>query len=396
MLLVDFLADQRSVHPVQIFGTDISDVAVNKARAGFYVDSMVAKVPEDLFQRYFTKVEQGYRVNKLIREVCVFSRQDLARDPPFSKVDLISCRNVLIYLGTELQNKVLPIFHYAINPDGYLLLGNSETVGASHLFTLRHKSLKIYRKKASADRPPLDFPPHFAGLDNPSAPKRAESWTEQHLQKEADRIVLSRYGPAGVVIDDQLEIVQFRGDLSPFLKPASGAATLNFLKMVREDMAGGLRAAIDLAKRGTEPPTRCGLRVHSDELRSYDLNVHIIPIDAPPRRGPLLLVLFETAPHKSAEAAGTTDGASSGDAAGEIERLTEELTASRRHLYYLMDERQATEEELRSANEEILSSNEELQSTNEELETSQEELQSANEELTTVNDELQHRNNELS
>jgi len=197
-----------------------------------------------------------------------------------------------------------------------------------------------------------------------------------------------------LVINHQLEIVQFRGYLSPYLRPASGAASLNFLKMVREEMVAELRTAVDVAKRGRAPVARYGLRVDSDELRSRDVNVEIIPIEAPPDRGPLLLVLFKTAPPPATQ---TEEGESAEGATDrQVERLTEELAVARRHLHFLMDERQAAEEELRSANEEILSSNEELQSTNEELETSQEELQSANEELTTVNEELQHRNTELA
>jgi len=217
------------------------------------------------------------------------------------------------------------------------------------------------------------------------------------LQKEADRIVLSRYGPAGVVVNEHLEILQFRGDMSPYLHPASGAASLNFLKMVREDLVKDLRMAIDLAKRDTTPVRRQGLRVDSDELRSQDLTVEIIAVNAPSDRGRLLIVLFESVPRESGE--GKPEEVveyAAGAAAGDIETLREELAAARPHHQVLMDERQASEEELRWANEEILSSNEELQSTNEELETSQEELQSTNEELTTVNDELQHRNTELT
>jgi len=395
MLLVDFLFKNRADCPVQIFGTDISETSISKARIGFYTDSVVAKVPGDLFQRYFNKADHGFRISKRIREVCVFARQDLTRDPPFSKVDLISCRNVLIYLGQDLQNRVMPIFHYALKPDGYLLLGASETVGASPLFTLIDKGLKVYAKKPMSDRPPLDLPPHHAGLDKPVDQAREESWNEHDLQKETDRIVLSRYGPAGVVVTDQLEIVQFRGDMSPYLKPTSGAASLNFLKLVRQDLAKELRTAVDLARRSTPVATQ-RLRVHGGKQGLQDLNVEILPVSAPQERGKLFLVLFEPLPEAPAETAPSIKAASKGRAAPGVKRLVEELAAARQHLHFLMDERQATEEELRSANEEILSSNEELQSTNEELETSQEELQSANEELTTVNDELQHRNIELA
>jgi two-component system, chemotaxis family, CheB/CheR fusion protein len=398
MLLVNYLAEQRADHPVQIFATDISEIALNKARIGFYPDSMVAKVPVELSQRYFTKVDHGYRINKRIRELCVFARQNLTKDPPFSKVDLISCRNVLIYLGQELQSKILPIFHYALKPNGYLIVGSAESVGPSHLFALIDKNLKVYKKKPATERPLLTLLPHSPHIDKPLALKSEESWTDQDLQKETDRIVLSRYCPAGVVINDQMEIVQFRGDMSPYLKPASGAASLNFLKMVREDMAAELRTTIDLATRGAVPVGRYALGGDGDGLHSRRLNVEIIPITAPPGRGPFHLVLFQnepkappTQPVQAAEGESTELTPSL-----EIERLTDELAAAKQHLMFLIDERQAAEEELRSANEEILSSNEELQSTNEELETSQEELQSANEELTTVNDELQHRNTELA
>jgi two-component system CheB/CheR fusion protein len=394
MSLVDFMGERQADNSIQIFGTDISEIAVAKARLGLYSESSIAKIPKSLLQRHFTKADQGYRLSKRIRDICVFARQDLTRDPPFSKVDLISCRNVLIYLGQDLQNKVMPIFHYALRPDGYLLLGNSETAGASHFFSLVDKTHKIYAKKAVTDRVTLDLPRYSSPVEKPVAAVREEAWSGDGLQKEADRIVLNRYGPAGVVINGELEILQFRGDMSPYLKPASGAASLNFLRMVREDLVTDLRTALDLAKRGTAPVRKQGLRVDSDELRSRELNVEIIPVNAPQDHGRLFLVLIENVAHAAAAVAEKSEPA--GSEPGDIEALKTELAAAREHLQFLMDERQASEEELRSANEEILSSNEELQSTNEELETSQEELQSANEELTTVNDELQNRNADLA
>ena len=207
--------------------------------------------------------------------------------------------------------------------------------------------------------------------------------------------MLARFAPPGVVINEDLQILQFRGDVSPFLQPASGAASLQFLKMVRKDLVNDLRVAIDHARRISTPTVCKDLRVNSDELRSKVLNVELIPIDPASGNGRLLIVLFEVVPREpdAAEASVPAEGTA---VSSDLEKLTAELAAARQHLQFMIDERQASEEELRSANEEILSSNEELQSTNEELETSQEELQSANEELTTVNDELQHRNAELS
>jgi two-component system, chemotaxis family, CheB/CheR fusion protein len=384
MLLADFLAERSIDTPMQMFGTDISDVTIAKARRGLYPESAVAKIPKDLLTRYFNKSDHSYRIGKRIRDLCLFARQDLTKDPPFAKVDLISCRNLLIYLDVELQNKLGPIFHYALKPDGYLLLGSSETLGSTNLFTVVDKTHKIYAKKQVSDVPPLHFPVRTVRENESSSAVQEETWTEHEVQREADRIVMAKYAPPAVVVDEQMEIVQFRGNMSPYLQPAAGAASLNLLKMVREDILPDLRATIDMARRGPAPVRREGLR---------NLNLEVIPIDALADRERLFLVLFEAV---SPGAEATPAKAASGKIAKSIEALKRELATAKEHLQVLMDERQASEEELRSANEEILSSNEELQSTNEELETSQEELQSANEELTTVNDELQHRNTDLS
>ncbi len=390
MLLVDFLAEREADNPVQMFGTDISEIAIARARSGFYTESAIAKIPEDFVRHFFTKVGHGYRIGKRIRDLCVFARQDLTKDPPFSRVDLLSCRNLLIYLDQHLQNKVAPIFHYALKPDGYLLLGSAESLGSSNLFEVVDKNHKIFKKKQVSDAPALSFPIRNLRTEEPVSAVHAEVWTENDVQREADRIVVAKYGPAGVVIDEQMEIVQFRGNMNPYLQPASGAASLNLLKMAREEIVPDLRAAIDLARRGTVAVRREGHR---------NLALDVVPLDTPPDRGRLFLVLFETtagdAVNGSAETPLSPEAAESA-AAREIAGLKRELALANEHLQVLMDERQASEEELRSANEEILSSNEELQSTNEELETSQEELQSTNEELTTVNDELQRRNTELS
>jgi two-component system, chemotaxis family, CheB/CheR fusion protein len=389
MLLVSCLAEHDARNPVQLFGTDISEIAIAKARIGLYSESAVAKIPQEYFHRFFTKVDHGYQISKRIREVCVFARHDLGKDPPFSRMDLISCRNVLIYLGNDLQNRVIPMFHYALKPGGYLLLGSAETVGDSPLFTGIDKSHKIYAKQAGSDRPAIDYPQEQSNGATAVAAAREEPAAQFDLQKEADRLVLAKYGPAGVVINEKMEILHFRGDISPYLRPASGPASLNFLKMLREEIITDVSATVDLARRGSVPVRREGLRVHTGELHPMELNVEILPVEASPDQDRLFLVLFEAVPARETAPVEEIAGK-------EIGRLRDDLAASRKHLQFLMDERQASEEELRSANEEILSSNEELQSTNEELETSQEELQSANEELTTVNDELQHRNTELS
>jgi two-component system, chemotaxis family, CheB/CheR fusion protein len=399
MSLLDYLDEQHANNPVQMFGTDLSEVAISKARLGWYSESVAARVRPDFLQRFFTKVDHRYRIGKRIRDVCVFARQDLTKDPPFSKVDLISCRNVLIYLNQDLQNNVAPVFHYALKPGGYLLLGSSESVPPSNLFTTVDKNHKVYRKRDVAGSPALDFLEHFPSAGRLRAPAPEEPRIEYNLRREVERIVLAKYAPAGVVVTEQREIVHFLGNLSPYLQPASGAASLNLLRLVRGDLLTELREAIDLAKSGAGPIRREGLRMGDDEGRLRNFNLEVLPLAAPQDRKRLFLVLFEHVPTvepRLGETAKAGPEEASAEESAELARLKQELAATKGHLQFLMDERQASEEELRSANEEILSSNEELQSTNEELETSQEELQSANEELVTVNDELQNRNVELA
>jgi two-component system CheB/CheR fusion protein len=213
---------------------------------------VIAKIPEDLLQRYFTKTGHGYRIGKRIRDLCVFARQDLTKDPPFSRVDLLSCRNLLIYLDQDLQNKVAPIFHYALKPDGYLLLGSAESLVSSNLFSVVDKNHKIFRKRQVTDAPALHFPLRNLRTEEPvSAVPKAE-WTEHEVQREADRIVVAKYGPAGVIIDEKMEILQFRGNMNPYLQPAMGAASLNLLKMAKSEIVPELRAAVDLARRAAQ------------------------------------------------------------------------------------------------------------------------------------------------
>ena len=392
MLLIDYFAEHDVRNPIQVFGTDISAAAIARARAGQYRESALKKVSPEYLRQFFIKVDQGYRVSKRVREVCVFARQDLCKDPPFSRMDLISCRNVLIYLERDLQNRLIRMFHYALQPNGYLLLGKSETLGGSPLFAFVDRTHKIYARQPVSDRPLPDFPIYEAPAENRISSAREPSPIEFDVEKEADGVVLAKYGPPGVVINEQMEIVQFRGDMSPFLQPAAGRASLNFLKIVREDVVAELHAAVDMALR--EKRTGSPRGVEGELRRSAGANAEYRDRshqDAA-RPGTASSGVIRTSRSRGADFRRGAAGA----AANEISRLQQELVASRKHLHFLMDERQVSEEELRSANEEILSSNEELQSANEELGTSQEELQSANEELSTVNDELQNRNIELA
>lgn len=412
--LLEFLGDGSNRVPAQIFATDVSGAAVEHARAGVYPDSIATDVSAERLRRFFSKTDGNYRVAKAVRDMCVFARQDLTRDPPFSKLDLILCRNVLIYLGPMLQRKLMSVFHYALRLTGFLMLGQAETIGThSDLFVIADKRHKLFTKKASAPRLDMMFPgASDHGHVHPEIVRRAtpEARAGATVQTEANRQVLARYAPPGVIVDADLQIVQFRGQTGPYLEPAPGEASLNLLKMAREGLLFGLRSALQEAHKIKRPVRRPGLRVkHNGNAR--EVNVQVIPLDV--GEGKHYLVLFEDAPAplpadqpappdpKGAKARGRGSkmSAASPSSAREerrIRQLQEELAASREHLRSIIQDLEAANEELQSSNEEILSANEELQSTNEELDTAKEELQSTNEELNTLNEELQTRNEELS
>jgi two-component system CheB/CheR fusion protein len=402
--LLEYLGDLAPNTQIQIFGTDISELAIEKARSGIYLKNIEPDVSEEQLRRFFVKVETGYQISKSIRDVCIFARQDVSKDPPFSKMDFVSCRNVLIYLGPVLQKKVLPIFHYALKPNGFLLLGTSETIGGfSNLFALQDKKHKLYKKKSVAVRPEFDFKAsenEIAKLDMGMKITK-EDLGSFDIRKEADRIVLSRYAPAGVVINDALEILHFRGHTGPYLEPASGEASLNLLRMARQDLLLELRAAIHNARQKNISVKKADLLVkYNGQHRK--VNLEVIPFKDPKSNERYFAVLFEDVFQKDTIDIKKTRSDLAKAKKGEpkveyleVEQLKQELAATKEYLQSIIEEQEASTEELRSANEEIQSSNEELQSTNEELETAKEELQSTNEELTTVNEELENRNIEL-
>jgi len=388
---------------IQIFGTDLSETAINIARAGAYPASIAQDVSPERLRRFFHKIDSGYQVSRTLRELCTFARQNICQDPPFSRLDLISCRNVLIYLGPELQRRCIPIFHYALGSGGYLLLGSAETIGTfAELFTLVDKRHKIFVKKLTPVRPPVGFTRPFRApepLPFKTRGPRREHDIATDIQKEADRLVLQRAVPSGVVIDTQFQVVQFRGSTGAFLEHTSGDASLNLLQMVRPTLVVDLRAAIHKALKQNAPVRKEGVYLEqAGETRLVDLDV--IPFKVPTGGAERwLLVLFRGRAIHSADpaVAGKTSRAGESKArAGAEARLRDELRATKESLQAIIEEQEATNEELKSANEEIESSNEELQSSNEELETAKEELQSTNEELQTLNEELNTRNTEMA
>ena len=404
--LLDYLGDRASVVPVQLFATDISEAAIEHARCGAYLENIAADLSPERLRRFFTKSDGKYRISKAVRDLCVFARQDLTRDPPFSKLDLIVCRNVLIYLGPQLQKRLMSVFHYGLKQNGFLMLGAAETNGQhADLFGTVNKKHRIYSKKSSVA--PRDLPVPFDGEVTATVPEvstAAKNANDRQASAMIDRAILDRYSPPGVVVDSELQIIGFRGQTGEFLEPAPGNATLNLLKMARDGMVHSLRSALHEARRTSAPVRKEGVRVVcKGQVRGVTLQV--VPIDMP-EQGRHYLVLFEQAPSTDHMAAPVTDvvvrsktskeKTKAADADRRVEELQHELIASRDYAQSVIQDLEAANEELQSANEEILSSNEELQSTNEELDAAKEELQSSNEELNTVNEELFGRNEELS
>ena len=395
--LVEFLAAQKLTIPLQIFGSDISENNLAKARAGRYPARITAAVSAARLRRFFSKTNGGYEIDKSIRAMCVFAKQNLVQDPPFSRLDLVSCRNVLIYLGPVLQARVLPIFHYALKPNGYLLLGTSETIhGFLNLFEAVNRKQRIFVKKPGANRLALEFGktdaassplPHGATTDVPD-------WTGTEVQKEADRLLVTRYTPPAVLITETLEIVQFRGHTGPYLEPASGRASLSLLKMAHEDLVVDLRNVIQQAKRRNATVRKDGIHLTSAG-HPTTVNIEVVPVKTPTPRPRHFLVLFETTGPVAAVPLPTRTTGRQSVAARRVAQLEDELRTTKEYLQSVNAESEGANEELKAANEENRSANEELQCTNEELDTAKEELQSTNEELTTVNEELQNRNQEL-
>ena len=380
-----------SAVPTQLFASDLNAAGIEKARAGVYPKDIEQDVPAERLQRFFTEVNGHYRISKSIRDACIFSRHNVLADPPFSRIDLISCRNLLIYLEPELQKKIMPILHYALKPAGWLWLGGSETIGAFRdLFDAQDAKHKIYAKIQGSEIKHRQFTLQPGGTPRSAYLLGAVRPSEgADLHREADRVLAAKFAPPGVLASADLEIVQYRGDTGPYLTPAPGKASLNLLKMLREGLLVAVRAAVLQAGKEQTPVRVEGLQVRSNG-GYHEVAVEVIPIKGQGANDGGFLILFEEL--------GSPDGVATATRALEparadidTSRLAQELAATREYLQSVIEQQEAANEELQSANEEIQSANEELQSTNEELETSKEEIQSSNEELATVNEELNTR-----
>ncbi len=395
--LIELCEDKGWDERIQIFGTDIDEDSIQHARRGVYPANIALDVSPERLHRFFVKKDDEFHVSRRVRDTIVFSRQNVLKDAPFSRIDLVSCRNLLIYLQPSAQKKVLRVLHYALNPQGYLMLGTSETVGdAPELFSTVDRKNKIYAKKPVVPQASFDL----SLVVPPPEPAREVAAVRPalNLQSLADRKVLDLYGPAGVVVNESLDVLQFRGDTGPYLDPAPGTASFNILRMTRFELHIELKNALQKALAEHVRVT-AEVSYHEHDKPAL-VRLDVVPLQDPETKTRYVLVLFHPMPEPKEVPVAALEATPAGEAPSplglRIQELERELAVTKEYLQATIEERESTLEELKSANEELQSSNEELQSTNEELETSKEEMESTNEELTTVNDELQSRMTELS
>ncbi|RJQ43349.1 MAG: PAS domain-containing protein [Nitrospiraceae bacterium] len=399
LLLHEYISEQNQPCKIQIFATDIDSDSIETARTGLYPDNISDDISKEQLKRYFTKEDNAYRISNRIREMVVFAVQNVVKDPPFSKVDMIICRNLLIYLGPELQKKLIPLFHYALRPEGILFLGTSETIGAfSDLFSVINNKWKIFKPKKSPFAPAEAlnyYPPQLKTVTHDLHSFKKAKTGEITLGEMTEKILLDRYAPPCVITDENGSILYFHGRTGQYLEPSPGKANLNIFDMAREGLRLELRAGVrktitqktDMILENLKVKTNGDIRV---------VNVTIRHMSKPNNLKGLIMIVFEEAapplPAKAVKKLPLREKQGR-------QRLTElefELKSTREQLQTVIEELEASNEELQSTNEELQSANEELQSSNEELETSREELQSVNEELMTVNAESQSKIDDLT
>ncbi len=400
MLFYEAFDTQKTIPKVQIFATDIDDHAIHRARAGIYADGISTDISPERLDRFFIHENGAYVIKKNIRDLIVFAPQNVVEDPPFSKVDLISCRNLLIYLEGSAQKKLLPLFHYSLNPGGFLLLGNSETIGDfGDLFSTIDRKWKLFQRKEIAPqsriamhftsptiRSTLSNGPIIHAVNRPALPT---------LREVAEQELLNHYTTACILINEQCDILYIHGHTGNYLEPASGEVTVNLLRMARPNLRMELTSAVRKVLLQREPLSIHGVVIQRDD-RIHTVNLTVKPVTKPIAMADLFLIVLEefvpvaTATDRTIQIAAVTTKDE------QIIQLERELRAKEEYLQTAIEELEAANEELKSTNEELQSANEELQSTNEEMETAKEELQSVNEELMTVNTELQKKNEETS
>ncbi|MEO8147791.1 MAG: CheR family methyltransferase [Bacteroidia bacterium] len=396
--LHEFLGKNLPGMQIQIFASDISEPAITKARSGIYHKSELENVSDTILKKYFTKNNGGYQVNRQVRDMCVFAIHNFLKDPPFAKMDLISCRNVLIYMDSFLQKKALTTFHYALKDSGFLLLGKSETTGpASELFVPFAKNDKIYSRKAVPGRfmhVSTERKEEELTVKDKKIPRVEVQQTD--FRKSAESILLSKYTPAAVIINEQMDIVHIHGNINPFLEAPQGKPTFNLIKMAREGLAFELRNTLHKVKTSRAPAIKELIQVKSYG-KAQQVSIEIIPLANIVEPHYLILFTKPLLPDKKEKTNGkSSEKINYDENLQRIEQLEKELAQTHEDMRSITEDQEAVNEELQSANEELLSGSEELQSLNEELETSKEELQSTNEELIIINQELLDKQEQIN
>ena len=406
MLLTELQDNKTKKIPIKIFATDLSDQAVNNARKAEYSLSALKAISKNNIKRFFTKTGTNYRINKEIREMCTFAPHNILSDPPFFRIDFISCRNLLIYFDASAQKKVLATLHFSLSEGGFLMLGKSETTGtSSQLFTPLNNNFKIYSRKKNAGVHKLpDLASRFPGISNiekiiKPVSRKIATVDNSELDSTIDSVLLSRYMPACAIINSNMEIIQFRGSTSIYLShPSGGKASLNILKMTRPEFAFELRSAIHQVIKTKQPVRKSDIEMNRDIIGS---TFQMMSLEVSPLKiewdEPLLLVVFtlqENIKKQIENDRGKRNNSTEKDK--RIKKLIEELSSARAEMDSVIESQESSYEELQSANEEIVSTNEEFQTLNEELETSKEEIEATNEELISTNQELKTQNELLA
>ena len=396
MICLDLMRKQNKTLPLQIFATDINTQALDVARAGTYPEAIAGDISPERLEHYFTRTDSGFQVSRELRSYITFAEQNLVADPPYSRLDLISCRNLLIYLQPELQRKLLALFHFALREGGYLFLGGSETVSAgAELFTPVDKQARIYRRIPAPRRRLMDLPLGMAKRqkDSPRLPTTPRGSEDGGYEPLIHRRLLSDFTPAAVLVDDQRRIRYSHGPIEHYLRRPPGVPTDDLFAQAREGLHTKLRTALRQASREGKRVTVHSSRVRDDRGELRRIRMSVEPVTPADTQEELLLVVFEDAPEPTIEIPTDPSAGSLQDTL--LRELEQELKTAREEQQRGIEELESSNEELKSANEEVLSMNEELQSANEELETAKEELQSMNEELSTVKTELEAKVAEL-
>ncbi|MDD5773892.1 MAG: PAS domain S-box protein [bacterium] len=390
--------ENKTKKSIQIFATDVSENSIRKARKGIYGETIKDNITPERLKRFFIKEGNFYKVSKQLREICIFSRQNVFNDPPFSNIDLIICRNLLIYLQPVLQKRVFQNFHYSLIPGGFLVLGSSESVGGySSFFDALDRKHRIFVRKPLSARLPYEFAGKYYHPKNIEIKEEADTKKikKNDIDIVIDRILLNEYAVCGALIDSNMEVVQFRGHTGAFLESPAGKPSLNIFKLAREGLLSPLRSAIYKA-RVTKQTVINQVNNIKYNKRKRRVDITVIPVRLEGLKVDYFLVLFEEIPNLVSFKNLPKVSRKSLKDEKYVEAMQKELLETKEYLQTVIEAQENSNEELKTANEEILSSNEELQSANEELETSKEELQSSNEELTTTNEELNNRNMEVS